>query len=236
MPPAANTGPSASLAKSPYIGAMSDAPRRPVVFDAALVRAAYRDAGAALLDMVAAVPQDAWDRAGLGEWTVRDLVGHAGRSFVTVSEYLRAGEGQPLSLRHSFDYGQAAALIAADPGAVTERGRAAGRALGQDPVGGLTRLFDNAVADVAAAPDEAPCATLVGVMRLVDYLPSRIFELIVHTDDLAQALGTTVPAPVTARVVALTFAAGLAGETERYAVALRALTGRGLPPGGFSVV
>jgi len=34
------------------------------------------------------VPDDAWDGPGLGEWTVRDLVGHTSRSLVTVIDYL----------------------------------------------------------------------------------------------------------------------------------------------------
>ena len=29
-----------------------------------------------------------WDEPGLGEWSVRDLVGHTSRSFLTVESYL----------------------------------------------------------------------------------------------------------------------------------------------------
>ena len=39
------------------------------------------------------VPDDAWDGPGLGEWTVRDLVGHTSRSLVTVIDYL----GRPVT-------------------------------------------------------------------------------------------------------------------------------------------
>lgn len=215
---------------------MDTVSRRTVRFDPAGLRSDYAAAGAALVAAAAAVPADAWDAPGLGEWTVRDLVGHAGRSFVTVSEYLAAGAGLTVELAHPFDYGRAAALVAADPGAVTERGRAAGRALGADPVTELVRLRDKAVADLAAHPDDAPCTTVVGIMRLADYLPSRIFELVVHTDDLRRALDIPGDAPMGARVVALAFAAGLAGEDERYAEVLRALTGRAALPPGYAVM
>ena len=100
---------------------------------------------------------------------VRDLVGHAGRSFVTVSDYLASGAGRAVELDHAFDYGRALALVAADPTAVTERGRSAGRALGDDPVSALQTLFEQATADIAAHGDDAPCATLAGVMRLADF-------------------------------------------------------------------
>ena len=48
----------------------------------------YAGAARAVHAAVAAVPGDAWEQPGLGEWTVRDLVGHASRSLVTVLEYL----------------------------------------------------------------------------------------------------------------------------------------------------
>lgn len=217
--------------------------RRTVLFDPTLLRADYAEAGRALLDAAAAVPADRWDAPGLGDWTVRDLVGHAGRSFVTVSEYLASGEGRAIELGHAFDYERALALVATHAEAITARGREAGRALGADPLQALRTVHEKAIADVAAHPDGAPCATLAGVMRLADFLPSRIFELVVHTDDLCRALGVaaappvgaTAQAPVGARVVALVFAAGLAGESERYAEALRALTGRAAPE-RFSIV
>lgn len=215
---------------------MSDVIRRTVGFDAASLRRDYASAGEALVTAAAAVPVDAWEQPGLGDWTVRDLVGHAGRSFVTVSEYLVGGVGHAVELEHPFDYARVVPLVTGDLAAVTERGRAAGRALGENPVAALARLRARAVEDVAAHPDDAPCSTMAGVMRLADYLPSRIFELIVHTDDLRRAIGLPGEAPVGARVVALAFAAGLAGENERYAVALRALTGREPLPPGYSVM
>lgn len=215
---------------------MTEVSQRTVRFDAAALRADYAEAGRALIAAAAGVAVDGWERPGLGEWTVRDLVGHAGRSFVTVSQYLRTGSGQAVEVDHAFDYVRALALVAVDPGAVTERGREAGRALGADPVQTLREWCDQALADVEANTDDAPCATLAGVMRLIDFLPSRVFELVVHADDLRRAVGLSVEAPVGARVVALTFAAGLAAESARHAIALRALTGRAALPEGFSVV
>ncbi len=47
----------------------------------------YTATAYAVRDSVARIPDDAWDGPGLGDWTVRDLVGHTSRSLVTVIEY-----------------------------------------------------------------------------------------------------------------------------------------------------
>ncbi len=208
---------------------------RALRFEPASLRRAYVDAGNALVECAAAVPAPDWTRPGLGEWTVRDLVGHAGRAFVTVSHYLATGAGRAPTLNHPLDYGSAYRTAGADPRAIAERGRQAGRDLGDDPVAGLRSWRDAAVADLAAYPDAAPVATPAGVMRLIDYLPSRILELVVHTDDLAQVVGP-VAMPTSARMVATCFAAGLATERGVDLVLLRALTGRGALEHGFTVL
>ena len=117
----------------------------------------------------------------------------------------------------------------ADPAAITERGRAAGRELGDPPLAEVAARRDAARAR-GAHPDSAPVASPAGVMRLTDYLPSRIFELVVHTDDLARALDIEHVADVGARTVATLFAAGLAAEGRDDPLVLRALTGRETSP------
>jgi hypothetical protein len=73
-------------------------------------------------------------------------------------------------------------------------------------------------------------------MRLRDYLPTRTFELAVHSSDLATAFGVPpdVPAAVSAQalqiVADLAVADGLAGPL------LLAVTGRTGLPAGFSVL
>lgn len=214
---------------------------RGVCFDAAVLRREYAAAGAALLDLAGTVPDDAWTAPGLGTWSIRDLVGHSGRSFVTVTEYLAAGVGRTPELDHALDYARVFTMLHGDPGPVDERARQAGRAIGPDPLAGLRAQYDEAVAAVAAHADDAPVATLAGVMRLADYLPCRIFELVVHTDDLARALGGpavgTAPGSTAARTIATVFAAAVAAENHDDAVVLlRALTGRALLPSGFTAL
>lgn len=215
--------------------APSDFPR-PVSFDPSGSRRAFAVAGAALVALAETIPGEAWDRPGLGEWTVRDLLGHAGRSFVTVSEYLAAGVGRDVELSHPLDYAAVFGLAHADPAAITERGRAAGRALGEHPAAELRAQQEAAVAALERHRDDAPVATPAGVMRVGDYLPSRVFELVVHTDDLARALGVEHASSVEARAIACCFAAGIGAEARGDLDLLRAMTGRGTLPPGFTVL
>lgn len=197
----------------------------------------YAAAAEAITDLVRRIPADAWDGPGLGEWDLRSLVGHASRSFVTVSTYL-GSPAEHADLGSAVDYvvrmrEYASMLGAAD---VVERGRQAGRDLGDDPASAVAALASAALADVAAAGD--PLITVIGGLgiRLSDYLPTRTFELAVHGLDVARAAGVEIalPAAVLEEAAILATRVGVAlgsGET-----ALLALAGRAALPAGFSVV
>ncbi|WP_457205663.1 hypothetical protein, partial [Nocardioides sp. P5_C9_2] len=81
-----------------------------------------------------------------------------------------------------------------------------------------------------------PVTTVVGGMLLRDYLPTRTFELVVHTTDLAAALGQPLDLPATAATQALSLVAELALSEGRAGPFLRAVTGRPALPEGFSVL
>src|SRR6185436_2568879 len=64
--------------------------RRGLGPDRVVVSTTFRSAATAFADLVHAIPESAWDGTGLGDWDLRALVGHASRSLITVSTYLRA--------------------------------------------------------------------------------------------------------------------------------------------------
>jgi hypothetical protein len=78
--------------------------------------------------------------------------------------------------------------------------------------------------------------TIAGGMRLADYLPTRTFELVVHTLDLSAALGLTAEPPPAAATQSLALIAGVAVADGRAAPLLLATTGRTGLPTGFSVL
>jgi hypothetical protein len=73
-------------------------------------------------------------------------------------------------------------------------------------------------------------------MMLTEYLPTRTFELTVHTCDLVRALGLSGNVPPSAATTALRVSAELAVARNVAAPLLLALTGRTALPDGFSII
>jgi uncharacterized protein (TIGR03083 family) len=177
---------------------------------------------------------DRWDQPGLGEWDIRALVGHTSRSLLTVETYL----GQPapaVEVSSALDYYRATSAAAAAP-AVARRGRDAGAALGAYPAAAVAEIAARVVPLVESRNDADLLTTIVGGMRLGDYLPTRTFELAVHTADLASALGLPLDLPASTATEALQLITGLAVAQGLAGPLLLAATGRPALPAGFSVL
>jgi uncharacterized protein (TIGR03083 family) len=196
-------------------------------------RRAFAAAARWFVRTVSAV-DDRWHSPGLGEWDVRALVGHTSRSFITVETYL----GQPaaaVQLASPTDYLRATRQIARGS-EVAARGRDAGAALGADPAAAVAELAARVTALVDSCDGSELVTTIAGGMRLADYLPTRIFELAVHTSDLARALGLPLVVPPSAAAQALQMVSELAIEDGLAGPLLLAATGRGGLPATFSVL
>jgi uncharacterized protein (TIGR03083 family) len=194
---------------------------------------AFLDAGAWFLAIAGEVG-DRWTQPGLGEWDVRALVGHTSRSFVTVETYL-AQPAETVEIDSPGAYYLVAREIAAGPG-VAERGLQAGIALGEDPVSALHVIADRVMALVDSCSGEELMTTIAGGMRLSAYLPTRTFELAVHTSDLAAALGQPAAVPESAAAEALALIGQVAAADGTAGDLLLALTGRRSLAGDFSVL
>jgi uncharacterized protein (TIGR03083 family) len=195
--------------------------------------ALYRLAGDHALSVITQVPADRWDTPALGTWTVRTLVGHIGRSFTTVVDY-SARPADRVDIADAAQYYLAIAGILADPAQIDARAVQAGLTLGQHPLDALRELQDRAAA--ALATDDRVIHTIAGGMRLSDYLPTRIFELGLHSVDLARAIGVpeAVPPEVADTILVLAVEVGRRrGDSQGL---MCALTGRGTLPPGYSIV
>ena len=198
---------------------------------------AFRSAATAFADLVHAIPESAWDAPGLGDWDVRALVGHASRSLITVSTYLRApADREDVTSPADYYAWVREHLATADTGAIVERGRQAGRDLGEHPALTVDSLLERALADVAAVED--PLITVIGGLglRLSTYLPTRVFELAVHGLDVARAAGLDFTLPDDVLAEATVLAARISVRLGSATPLLLALTGREPLPSSFSVV
>jgi len=200
-----------------------------------MIREAYEGAAWLFVNTVKQVGATQWEQPGLGVWTVRDLIGHTSRALLTVEMYLATPATQQEIMR-PVDYYLRVQASLADPGSVAARGRAAGLALGPDPITAVQDIAARVLAQVQTASDAVLVGTPVGGMRLIDYLPSRIFELTVHTLDLAVALPVMVTLPETVAAVALHLLADMALQPDKAAALLLAATGRRALSAGFSVL
>jgi uncharacterized protein (TIGR03083 family) len=198
-------------------------------------------AARAFADLVEHVPADRWAGPGLGEWTLRDLVGHtcsAGlRTVVTTLAHSVDTEDIPspqeyYALATTVDPAVYAAAVAAS----TDDARRTGAELGDDPATPVRLLVADAVATVRGAVPDMLVASAGGGMRVSQWLPTRTFELAVHSLDVARAIGR--PAGLSAQVIGDTaaLAARIATVTGHGPDVVLALTGRGDLTRGFSVV
>ena len=73
-------------------------------------------------------------------------------------------------------------------------------------------------------------------MRLIDYLPTRIFELVIHGLDLASAIGVANEPPGAPTEVTLHLLSDLASESGKPADLILPVTGRRSLPEGFNLV
>lgn len=93
---------------------------------------------------------------------------------------------------------------------------------------------------IAHQPADARVVTPVGEWRLAAYLPTRVFELAVHTADLCRATGVEDGggAPPTVNRVALRVLSDLLAEADDddAGMLLASLTGRGSLSPGFSLL
>jgi uncharacterized protein (TIGR03083 family) len=194
-------------------------------------------AARAFADLVAKIPDDGWDGPGLGEWDLRSLVGHTSRALITVATYSKVpADHEDLPDAQSYYAQLQAAMPAADPAAILERGRHAGLALGDRPSEAIDALATEVIGCVDTAEDGL--IQVIGGLgiRLYAYLPTRTFELAVHSLDIAAATNVPFALPDEVLAEALTLAALIAAETGTGTTLLSALTGRSALPEHFSVV
>lgn len=187
-----------------------------------------------LLASVVDLDPAAWDGPGLGEWSLRELVGHTLRAFTTVDRFLdeprehadveSAGEYYRIALGSTADVHRM----------VADRGREAGAALGADPAASAADIVTRTLERLSATTGAEIGVTAVGGMRLTDYLETRLVELVVHLSDVCAAIGRPVGDLGAAGVRAQSTVYASASAADRDLV-LRSMLGRASLPGGFSV-
>ncbi len=198
-------------------------------------RSCFSESTRAFVELVAVIAPEKWEVSALGTWTVRDLVGHTSRALSTIESYLGTVAGPQLSGPVQYFLAAKAANVA--PEEIARRGVQAGEALGNSPYSTVQHLAQRVLEKVESSQDTTPVGTPWGTMTLAGYLPTRTFELTVHSIDLAAAIGVSVPALLGSSISkACQLAGALAGEHPRAVEILLALTGRSRLPRDVTVL
>jgi uncharacterized protein (TIGR03083 family) len=148
---------------------------------------AFREECTACEQTLRGIGADDWSRPGLGEWSVAELVAHLVGGVTRVSAYLDedVGGDEPVRDRVSYWRYDADAESAGIARRAVERAEAI-------PHERLPDVFSDGWRDSARRADELGPAhlltTLMGRMRLDDYLATRVLEVVVHHVDVRRAL------------------------------------------------
>ncbi|MCH7622101.1 MAG: maleylpyruvate isomerase N-terminal domain-containing protein [Chloroflexi bacterium] len=163
-------------------------------------------------------------------------MGHTGRALTTLESY-SANPASQVTLHRPVDYLTQALDSLANPSqVVAQRGKEAGQALGNDPKEAIGETAHRVLTLVDQLPDSLIIGLPIGGIRLIDYLPSRVMELTIHTLDLAAALELRIQPPPPALTVTLRLLADLATETTQGGDVALALAGRQPLPEGFNLL
>jgi len=194
-------------------------------------RSAYLDAADAAVGLLGLdALHDHWDDESiLTGWPTSVLAGHLARSLLQVEWFLDAEE-PPTDTVTAVDY-YSALLGVRDPSSALNQGVRA-RSEETAAVGWAVLASETAScaerlrARLGAEPEARRVDAFGRPMLLDEYLRTRLIELSVHGDDLAESLGVPSPIPPASMDVATDVLVDVARRTKGSLAVLRALTRR----------
>lgn len=200
-----------------------------------MIRAGYTAITDLFIDTVSRVDETQWHQTGLGEWTVRELVGHNCRATFGLIDGSIDQPAARLDIERPVDFWQGV-RTPADNAAIAEEGRKAAAALGDRPLEAVREIANRVRARIDTTPDDTLITTRAGGIRLIDYLATRVFECTIHTLDLAVAIQADIDLPGSAATIALQILGERAQLRGHVIPLLLAATGRRPLPEGLSVL
>lgn len=132
-----------------------------------------------------------WDAPGLGEWSVRSLLGHTSRHSSPHRHTWRQASTRRTRLPWNRWWPTTEPQLERSPTRHSSWNVADKQTLplGTDPVAAVNGVAEQALDLIATTDDQAIVATPLGAMTLIAYLPTRAFKL----DGCREPLGGTDP-------------------------------------------
>ena len=198
------------------------------------VRLAFRESVQQLVETIERVPQTAWGKQGLGEWTVRELTAHVVRIVDRTAAYAVP--------RSSIDTENGAAYYAkalSTPNInedIAVRARQSVAILGDDPAEAARRISNITLKAIDELDDATPMVTPFGTVRLIDYLETRVLEFVIHGQDISRATDVPLKTTRAALTTSLHLLSEIAEKRGKGTEVALALTGRLTSPEKFNVL
>lgn len=147
---------------------------------------AFEEEAQAVEDTLAGVPAEAWAHRALGEWTLAELVAHLVRAVTRPDIAL---DGEVAETEPTVDRVAYYRDVAGDAPAIAERARAYA---GDFEPASLPQTFAQAwrasAAKASGVEPDRLVSTPRGIMRVDEFLATRVLELVVHHMDVRRAL------------------------------------------------
>ncbi len=189
-----------------------------------------RDAFAAAVECFlatsAGIDDGCWELPASERWSVGQLFAHVVRGMAVMSDYLDADTTPPdVVLPGAAAYFRSALDMDGVHDGIADRAVAAAEAAGPDRLAWAREVADAAVRRAGATEDDRILVHFAGGMRFVDYLETRITEVVVHTLDLQIACGLEIGAPADALAITNGVLLALVDRADPVGLAM-ALSGR----------
>jgi len=186
---------------------------------------ATRDAFAASVDgflgTASRIGDGWWGRPATDSWTVLELFAHVVRGMAVISDYLDADLTPPDTvLPDAAAYFRAALDLDGVHTGIADRAAAAVAGAGDDPSAWARDVSQAAIRRVAETDGDRVLVHFAGATRFLDYLETRITELVLHSVDLQTTCGLEIDVPPDAVAIVNGILLDLVDRADPLALAL----------------
>jgi len=190
-------------------------------------RTSFHDAVDSFLATAELIEPERWRQPATDEWSVLELFSHIARGLSVISDYLDVdlGPSPEVTVDGPANYFRLALAAEGVHLGIRDRAVSASERYRDDPLAAAREVASSVTARVDVTEDDRPMKVFVETMRFIDYLHTRIVELVLHTFDLQLACGLSLRAPESSLAVVEEILIELTDRADPRAVVL-ALSGR----------
>ena len=191
------------------------------------IRKSFHDAVESFLATGELIDDKLWSQPATDQWSVLELFSHTARGMAIIIDYLDVdlGPNPRVTIDGAVTYFRLALSLEGVHSGIKDRAVQASERFRDAPLATAREVAALVAERVERTVDDQPMKVFVETMRFIDYLRTRIVELVLHTFDLQLACGLPLRAPTSGLAVVEEILLALADRADPSALVL-ALSGR----------